>query len=241
MKEEPGAHHPGEPELPGLARACRVLAAGGAVVIPNPAPMTSGVVATRAEAVNALKGRRLDQNVAVSLHDALQWQHLVPSIDLPPAALDAVVAMLRRRLTVLVPLRDQLPHPEWVTPAVRDGYLAAFNGYWAATALLWDSFPRLYGSSANLTGKPPATSAAQAMAIFGADRAVGDPTVDPAVDPPGPRSPSTMVRIHPSGRLQLYRAGAQDAALGLAPGEFLRHLASTVGLPDQTAAVEGKA
>lgn len=205
-------------------------------MVPNPAPMAYGIIATSARTVNALKDRPLDQNVAVSLHDRSQWQQVAPCIDLSPAALDAVVLLLEQRLSVLVPLGSRTPPPRWVTPAVRDGYLAAFNGYWTATARLWERFPRLYGSSANITGDPPVASAARAVAVFGADCAVVDgaaldgPPRRPPGRPSGPRFSSTMVRIDPGGRLDLYRTGAQDVAHGHGPGEFLRHLASAVGL-----------
>jgi tRNA A37 threonylcarbamoyladenosine synthetase subunit TsaC/SUA5/YrdC len=215
-------------ELPGLSRACEVLAAGGAVVVPNPSPMAYGIVAIRAPAVNALKGRRLEQNVAVSLHDRSTWQEMAPSVDGPPAVLDAAAILLSRRLTLLLPLRSRAPRPGWLEPAIRDGYLAAFNGFWDRTARLWDGFPQLYGSSANLTGEPPATSAAQAMRIFPADCVVI--AGDDLEDSPWPRSASTMVRIDRAGRLSLHRAGAQDAASGLGPDDFLRQLAANIGL-----------
>lgn len=197
-------------ELPGLSRACQVLAAGGAVVVPNPAPMSYGLVATSAETVNATKRRPIDQNVAVSLHNQSEWQRVAPSIDLPAASLDGVPALLSRRLTLLLPLRSRVPLPGWVTPAVRDGYLAVFNGHWAVTARLWERFPRLYGSSANITGEPPAASAADAVAMFGG--------AVPVIDGDSLRgrhsagTASTMVRFDRAGRLWPYRAGAQDAA-----------------------------
>lgn len=197
-------------ELSGLSRACEVLAAGGAVVVPNPAPMAYGLVATSAAAINAAKRRPVDQNVGVSLHNRSEWQLLAPSIDLPPASLDGVVALLSRRLTILLPLRTGVPHPAWVTPAVRVGYLAAFNGHWAATARVWDRFPRLYGSSANITGEPPAASAAQAAVMFGADV----PVID-AEAIRGPRltsTASTIVRIDRAGRLCPSRAGVVSFA-----------------------------
>lgn len=214
--------------LPGLVRARRELAAGAPVVVPNPAPMAYGVLATSAHAVNALKGRRLDQNVAVSLHDRSQWRRVAPSVDLSPPALEAVLTLLRQRLTVLVPLLTSVPSPGWLAPAIRDGYLAAFNGYWGTTACLWERFPRLYGSSANLTGQPPVASAAQAVAMFGGDCAVVDGGA--LEDAPRPRSASTMVRIDRAGRLSLYRSGAHDMAGGRGPAGFVRHLAADVGL-----------
>lgn len=222
--------HAASHEVPsGLARACRVLAAGGAVVVPNPAPMAYGLVATSARAINAAKRRPAAQNVAVSLHDGSEWRRLSPSIDLPRASLDGVVALLSRRLTVLLPLRAGVPHPAWVAPAVRDGYLAAFDGRWTATAAVWDGFPRLYGSSANITGASPAGSAAQAVAMFGA----GVPVVDGDAlrGFAGAGTASTMVRIDRVGRLRLHRAGAQDAAHPSGPEAYLPHLISIAALP----------
>ena len=214
--------------LPGLVAACRVLARGGAVVVANPAPMAYGVVATRAETVNRYKGRPLDQNVAVSVHDDSQWSRVVPCLDLSPEAVAAAVAMLHQRLSLLLPLRAGVERPRWVEPAIRDGWLAAFNGYWDLTAPLWEAYPQLYGSSANRTGQPPVTSAAQAIATFGpACVVVGDDGI-PASS--GPRSASTMVRIDRDGHLALHRSGAQDAASGQQPQAFLRSLAVDVGL-----------
>jgi tRNA A37 threonylcarbamoyladenosine synthetase subunit TsaC/SUA5/YrdC len=199
-----------------LGRAAEVLSAGGAVVVPNPAPMTYGIVATDARKVNEVKHRPIGQNVAVSLHAREQWQQVVPAVDLPTGVLRTVVELLEQRLSILLPLGAREALPDWVTPAVRDGHLAAFNGYWAPTAALWDRFPRLYGSSANLTGRPPAADAGQAAAMFG----TGCPVVAVA-DPDeasGPRAASTMVRIDPAGRLELVRAGAQDLGSGLTAG-----------------------
>ena len=143
--------------LPGLDEACRALAEGRAVVVPNPSPMTYGIVATSPEKVNVLKGRPADQHAAISVHDAAEWQYIAAGIDVLPDVLRRVVALLRERLSLLVPLREDHPHPDWIAPAVRDGYLAMFSGRWAPTARLWDAFPRLYGSSANRTGRSPAT------------------------------------------------------------------------------------
>lgn len=214
-----------------LDRACQALAAGRAVVVPNPPPMAYGLVATSATAINALKGRVLNQPVAVSLHDPSEWRRVAPSIDVPAAALDAVAALLNRRLSMLVPLRSEVPHPGWVAPAVRNGYLGAFNGRWARTAVLWDRFPRLFGSSANVAGEPPAASAAEALAMFGAECLVVD--VDGPVGESSRRWASTMVRLDRHGRLGLHRAGAHDAGLGLAPDEYLRRLAASVDLPSR--------
>ncbi len=216
------------PELPGLARACQALAEGAVVVVPNPPPMTYGIVATSARALNAIKRRPLEQNVGVSLHEQSQWSAVASSIELSAAALSAAAGLMEQRFTVLLPMRPGRPPPGWFTPAVRDGYLAAFNGCWAPTARLWKEFPRLYGSSANVSGEAPADSAARAVEMFGTDCVVldADAVDGPAVE----RQASTMVRIDRLGRLTLHRAGAQSKASGLGPEEFLEQLAAEVGL-----------
>jgi tRNA A37 threonylcarbamoyladenosine synthetase subunit TsaC/SUA5/YrdC len=60
-----------EMDLPELARAelraVEVLRGGGAVVVTNPSPMTYGVVARDARAINRLKGRPVDQPVGISI------------------------------------------------------------------------------------------------------------------------------------------------------------------------------
>lgn len=204
--------------LPGLDEACAALAEGRAVVVPNPSPMTYGVVATTAEAVNALKGRPLDQAVGVSLHAPQEWQRVAECIDVPPGVLPRIAALLRERLSLLVPLRDGDAHPSWIAPAVRHGYLAMFSGRWDPTARLWDGFPRLFGSSANRTGRSPAATAAEATAIMAGDAPVVDADVLRDLD--RPHAASSMVRVDRDGTLSLYRRGAQDA--------YIRHLTGTL-------------
>ena len=220
-------------ELPGLSRACGVLADGGAVVVPNPAPMTYGLVATSPTVVNATKRRPVQQSVGVSLHSPSEWERVTPGIDLPSTCLDAVLALLRLRLTLLLPFGDGAG-PRWVAPAVQDGYLAAFNGYWTLTATLWETFPRLYGSSANVTGEPPAGSAREATRMFGPDVPVVD--ADAVRGDQTTRRASTMLRIDRDRGLHLHRAGAQDADHAQ-PEAFLRHLVTTRDLPFHVGAV----
>jgi hypothetical protein len=131
-------------------------------------------------------------------------------------------------VTVLAPLRDASSPPEWFKPAIQEGWLAAFNGYWEPTSDIWDQFPRLYGSSANLTGQAPSASTAHAIAVFGKACAI---VYGESFDRPGPRWASTMVRMDRNGALALHRSGAQDSVSGLEPTVFLRHLEDTVGLP----------
>lgn len=201
-----------------LGLACQALADGRAVVVANPSPMTYGIVATSPRVVNALKGRPADQNVGVSVHDRDEWQAVLPCLDLPAGWPARVRALLDRRLSLLVPLRSS--HPEWLAPAVRNDYLAVFDGRWEPVARLWDGFPRLYGSSANRTGQRPAATAAEAIDNFGSDAVVVD--ADALRDSGRQHGASTMVRISSDGELDLHRPGIQDA--GLERREFLDQL-----------------
>ncbi len=212
-------------ELPGLAEACAGLEVGRAVIVPNPSPMTYGIVATSPRAVNLLKGRPLEQNVAISLHNQAEWQQVATGFDVPARTLPRLVVMLRRRLSLLVPLRDGAPRPDWINPAVRNGFLAVFNGHWTATAQLWDQFPRLYGSSANRTGQQPATTAVEALASFGDDAPVIDG--DRRRDLSRTHAASTMLKVARDGTFALHRHGAHDLGLGLAPKAFLQQLTAS--------------
>jgi hypothetical protein len=74
-------------------------------------------------------------------------------------------------------------------------------------------------SSANRTGRPPAATAVEARAMF-------PPTV-PVLDSPEPagaaRAATTTLRLHPDGRIELQREGAQDRHHG-GPGPYLTHV-----------------
>ena len=206
----------------GVEAACRELAAGRAVIVPNPSPQTYGVVATQPVTVNALKGRPLNQNVAVSLHNAREWDEVSAILDLDPPTLRRVRLLLRMRLSILAPIRQAQLLPAWIEPAIRDGYLAMFDGYWEPVAPVWDGFPRLYGSSANRTGGAPAASAAEAAAIFGDDAVIVN--ADAWRDLTTAHAASTMILVAPDGTLTRYRPGAQDAASGLDPEAYIGHL-----------------
>lgn len=198
------------------------------MVVPNPAPMSYGVVATSATAVNAVKRRPLGQNVAVSMHDEAEWRSVSASFDLSVHARTAVRALLCSRFTVLVTLKPQPVMPAWVEPAVRDNQLAMFNGYWSLTGAVWKKFPRLFGSSANITGERPAGDAEQAAAMFGTSCPIID--VDEGGLAVTGRWASTMIRIDRSDCLELARSGAQDRVSGLPPKEFAIGLAVQMGL-----------
>ncbi|MGR6998396.1 hypothetical protein ACU686_10350 [Yinghuangia aomiensis] len=87
----------------------------------------------------------------------------------------------------------------------------------------------LYVSSANRTGHPPAATTAEALAMFPATvpvvalAAAEDQDVpDDRHDPRG-RQATTTVRLHPDGRMEIHRQGAQDRAFA-GPAEYLRRL-----------------
>ncbi|MGH7883532.1 MAG: hypothetical protein ACREN8_11640 [Candidatus Dormibacteraceae bacterium] len=212
-----------EPDLPGIAEARHALAAGRVAILPNPTPLAYGVAAITPHAVNVAKGRLRDQAVSVWLHDDTAWQDLVPALNLPPAARQTALALLRREfVTLLVPLRDHPLLPAWITPAVREGYALLYGGRWAPLTRLLADFPQLYVSSANRTGHPPAATAAQATAIFGIHAPVVD--ADALRDLSQHHSSTTMLRIAPDGNLTLVRRGAQDAANGPDPAAYLKRL-----------------
>jgi L-threonylcarbamoyladenylate synthase len=209
--------------LPGIAEARHALAAGRVAILPNPTPLIYGIAAVIPHAVNVAKGRPQDQAVSVWLHDDTAWQELVPALDLQPTALRIAFALLRRELvTLLVPLRDHAPLPTWITPAVREGHASLYGGRWAPLTRLLADFPKLYLSSANRTGHPPAATAAEAAAIFGMHVPVVDG--DTLRDLNHPHSSTTMLRIAPDGNLTLVRHGAQDAANGPDLAAYLKRL-----------------
>ena len=183
--------------------------------------MTYGVVGLNATSLNALKHRPPDQSVAISLHDS-EWPRLALALDVPGSALPRIVAMLRMRLSLLVPLRPGSAYPRWIEPAVQRGYLAMFRGWWEPAADLWDGFPRLFGSSANRTGHAPAASAAEAAAIFGTDAPIVDG--DRLRDLGLPHDASSMVRVSTDGGLTLHRSGAHDQAAGLSAEAYISRL-----------------
>lgn len=193
-------------------RAIEVLRGGGAVVVTNPSPMTYGVVARDARAVNLLKGRPADQPVGISVHSQAARDQLFPFLDLRTDALAAIDFALAERITVLAPIRSDPAMPEFLAPAIQDGWIVFFDGSWGQLAALWTTFPFLYGSSAHRTGEAPAASAAEARAQFPSGTVVID--ADHLRQPAAVHGASTMIRVDPDGRLSLHRSGIQDQVAG---------------------------
>ncbi|MER7764466.1 hypothetical protein [Streptomyces sp. NPDC097619] len=207
------------------AAARRALAAGTAVVLPGPAPLTHVIAATVPEAVNLAKGRPAGQAVALWAHDPDTLDSLDEVWDLGPEQRAPLRLLLRReRLTVLLPVRSGAPRPPWLEPAVREERSLLFGSRWDPLRPVLDEFPVLYVSSANRTGGPPVAGTAEALATFPAEvpvLAAPDPAGEDADT--GPRAATTTVRIRPDGTLALHRPGAQDRAHG-GPEAYLRHL-----------------
>ncbi|WP_328997720.1 META domain-containing protein [Kribbella sp. NBC_00709] len=213
-------------------RAIEILRGGGAVVVTNPSPMTYGVVARDARAVNLLKGRPADQPVGISVHTAAAHDQLFRFLDLGTDTLATVDFALAERITVLAPIRSDPAMPEWLAPAIQDGWVVFFDGVWGPLASLWLTFPFLYGSSANRTGEAPASSASEARAQFPADTFIID--ADHLRTPTAVHGASTMIRVDSDGRLALHRPGIQDQVAG-GPDvllDRLREFQSTIGRVD---------
>lgn len=207
----------------GLDAAWAALAAGQPVVLPNATPLAYMVVATSPREVNRLKGRPLHQNVGITLYDDADWRSVQPALDLAPDGFERMLELMRRELlSFLAPLRHGAELPEWLRPAVRDGWLGVFAGRWRPLTPLWERFPRLFGSSANRTGQPPAGSAAEAAAVLGDTTVVVDG--DAQRDVAATRGATTILRMWPDGTIALHRTGAHDA--GLSAHDYLARLAT---------------
>ncbi|GAA4800355.1 Sua5/YciO/YrdC/YwlC family protein [Streptomyces ziwulingensis] len=211
-----------------LGQARDVLAAGGAVVLPNPAPLTHVVTATGATAVNRAKGRPADQPVALWAHDPETLRVLEPVWDLGPDGRALARRLLsEEHLTVLLPLRAGARRPHWTGPAAKDGWMLLFGARWQPVRPLLEDHPVLYVSSANRTGRPPAATTDEALTMFPAAVPVlAAPHPEDAREdarPSVPRRATTTVRLHPDGRPTLHRPGAQDAPYAR-PEEYLDRL-----------------
>jgi heat shock protein HslJ/tRNA A37 threonylcarbamoyladenosine synthetase subunit TsaC/SUA5/YrdC len=212
--------------------AIEVLRSRGAVVVTNPSPMTYGVVARDARAVNLLKGRPVDQPVGISVRSEAAHDQLFRYLDLRTDTLAAIDIALAERISVLAPIRSDPTMPEWLSPAIQDGRVLFFDGCWGPLALLWLTFPFLYGSSANRTGEAPAASATEARAQFPTGTVIID--ADHLRTPSAAYGTSTMIRVEPDGRMSLHRSGIQDQEAGGADIllDRLRSFRSAIGVLD---------
>ncbi|SDO73442.1 hypothetical protein [Lentzea jiangxiensis] len=183
------------------------LGRGEAVVLPNPAPLTHVVTATTPGAVNAAKGRPVDQAVAVWAHSPDVRTEIISATTLEPAAAALAHRLLAdEHVTLLVPTSPGVPG--WLVPATRDAWTLLFGARWTPVRPVLDPFPLLYVSSANRTGHPPVASTADALAMFPPGTPVLDLADSSRAEPV--RRATTTLRLHPGGSLDLHRRGAQD-------------------------------
>ncbi|MFJ4091526.1 hypothetical protein ACIPYS_08075 [Kitasatospora sp. NPDC089913] len=224
MTPTPPAREPSD-----LATVRAALALGRAVVLPNPAPLTCVVAATRPDAVNLAKQRPAEQAVALWAHHPRTLDALTERLDLGPDPLRLARRLLaEEHLTVLAPVRDPEEAPPWLAPATKDGWTLLFGTRWQPLAGLLDDFPVLYVSSANRTGHDPAPGPAEALAMFPPDVPVlGSPGLAGRPDDRR-RAATTTVRLHPDGRLGLHRHGAQDRGFA-DPEQYLARLRNGLG------------
>ncbi|MET8623825.1 Sua5/YciO/YrdC/YwlC family protein [Kitasatospora sp. NPDC004669] len=232
MNTPPGpGPNPGTVDLDDARRALR---RGSAVVLPNPTPLTHVVAAPDPQAVNTAKGRPADQAVALWTHDPATFAATAEALDLT----ESLAAVARRLLTeehvtLLVPLRSGANHPDWLAPASRDGWTMLFGARWTPILPVLADHPILYVSSANRTGHPSAATTADATSMFPPTVPVltlPSPTgTDPDPAQP-PRAATTTLRLHPDGRIDLHRHGAQDRPHANS-ARYLEHLRATYRAP----------
>ncbi|GGY06855.1 Sua5/YciO/YrdC/YwlC family protein [Streptomyces minutiscleroticus] len=209
-----------------LVQAGRALRDGTAVVVPNAAPLTHVVTAPRARSVNEAKGRPVDQPVALWAHhpDTLRALEHIWKLGTEQSA--KARWLLQERFTVLVPVQDGTDTPDWASPAIKDGWMLMFGARWQPLRPLLDEHPVLYVSSANRTGHPPAATTADALAMFPATvpvLALPEPEEPDAATAGMERRATTTVRLHPDGRMELHRHGAQDQHYAT-PAHYLQQL-----------------
>lgn len=221
------------------------LSDGRAAVLPNPAPLTYVVAGTAPHAVNRAKDRPADQPVALWTHHPGTTDLVLGALCLTPEAARTARRLLTdEQVTLLAPLRRDRPPPSWLAPAAHQGWTLLFGARWEPLVPVLDEYPVLYVSSANRTGQPPAPTAARARAMFSDDVPVLDPVALPGTlpDPPGtaPRAATTTVRLHPDGRLELHRSGAQDGRHP-GPGSYLHHLSTAHGAQPGSPTESGRA
>lgn len=169
----------------GLAAAAAVLCAGGVAVIPT--DTVYGLAAhpdfpSAVERLYTIKGREAKKPIALLAADAAVAVAFVGGL---PSA-DDLFAHWPGALTIVAKGEGlRVPDHAWTRRL-----LAACGGVLRVT-------------SANLSGRRPATDAPQALADVGLS---ADLVVDDGVSPGG--VPSTVVRLEPDGSRTVLRAGA---------------------------------
>ena len=172
----------------GLAEAARVLNAGGVAVIPTDTVYGLAARPDCADAVRRLytiKGRAEQKPIALLAADADAVSAF--GATMPPPAATLAAERWPGALTLVLPCGDgfegfRVPDHAWTRRL-----LAKCGGTLRVT-------------SANLSGRRPATDAPQALADVGLS---ADLVIDDGISPGG--IPSTVVKVLPDGALQTLR------------------------------------
>lgn len=147
-----------------LAVAAELLAAGELIVFPTDTVYGVGVAAFDAAAIErlyAVKRRDLDKGIPILLADTADLPRV--SRDLPASAVTLIERYWPGPLTVIVPRRPALP----AVIAPNDTIAVRIPDNDIARALIRAAGGALATSSANLSLRPPATNAPDALAALG--------------------------------------------------------------------------
>ena len=187
----------------GLAAAARAVRAGGLVVLPTDTVYGLGCDAFSATAVRTLlaaKNRGPDMPVPVLVGSWSTIDGLV--LGVPPVARDLIEAFWPGGLSLVLP---HAPSLAWDLGSTKGTVMLRMPLHPVALELLRDVGPMAV-SSANVSGEPPATTAAEARVQLGDSVAVyldGDPSGEPVA--------STIVDLT-GDEPRILRAGAVSAA-----------------------------
>ncbi len=170
----------------GLSAAARAVRAGRLVVLPTDTVYGIGCDAFSASAVRALleaKRRGPDMPVPVLVGSWTTIDGLV--LGVPKAARDLIEAFWPGALSIVLP---HAPSLAWDLGSTRGTVMLRMPLHPVALELLRDVGPMAV-SSANVSGRPPASTAAQALAQLGASVPIyldggpsGDPVASTVVD-----------------------------------------------------------
>jgi L-threonylcarbamoyladenylate synthase len=186
----------------GIAAAARCLRAGEVVAYPTETVYGLGVDALSPEAVarlQQLKGRGADRGLSVLLAVPDELERWAPG--LPARALRLARAFWPGPLTLVVPV----PAGRLDAVATERGVGFRCSPQPTAAALAAALGSALVTTSANRSGEPPCTSAAQVEACFGGGLPIA------GGEDAGGAAPSTVVALGADGALRILRGGPIEA------------------------------
>lgn len=89
----------------------------------------------------------IDQQVGISVQSETAHDGLLRFLDVPNDALAMVDFALAERISVLAPIRPDPAMPEWLTPAIQNGWILFFDGMRGPLEVPWLGFPFAYGTA----------------------------------------------------------------------------------------------